>query len=761
MAEDESRRARCFFVGTEHLFLAIAGKGDIAVTQLLASHKTTPEKAVESVRRLIHRWEPGDSWSGLLRHTQRLKKISQKATYLAERKAGQLPDASHFLTALLAERTCHTTRAILSSGKPKAPPAPLEQTEDHNTPRMEIHFDEANSENHQDQGNYGRRTALQEFGRDITQLAEEGKLVPLIGRETEMRMLMRTLTRQSKPNPIIIGEPGTGKTALIEGLAQQILTGEVPKLLKDVRIVELSLTSLVAGTQYRGEFEKRVEAILAEVAQQPELVLFLDEFHLAVGAGAAGGGMDVANILKPALARGELRFIAATTLREYRKYIEPDSALSRRFQTIILNEPDTATTIDIVRGIKSRLEEHHGVSIDEQAILAAVQFSGRYESGRQQPDKSIDLLDDACTRVTLQSVNPLEESDDDIDDNIGNEDSTVTVEHIARAVADRTGIRVGSLTTDEFDQLATLEDRISSEILGQTEAVKSVVDTLRQMRLSLHDDKRPQSVFLFAGSTGIGKTALAEILAKEYFGLSESLIRIDLSEYMDAHNVSRLIGAPPGFVGHDEQGQLTKALRTRPFSLVLLDEIEKAHPQVCDIFLQVFGSGRLTDGRGEVIDCQQAMFVMTTNLGAESYDDDAGFGFRPDVVSSEESKSRRNKGVMDACRKHFRAEFLNRIDRIVCFNAISEEILHSILKRLIDETIVGLKNRNVSLEVSKDVIDAIVHEAGTKQGVPPLKRFLRERILNRIAELMVVKPLGGILEVKAIVQDDQVKIIAK
>lgn len=762
LAEDESRRARCFFVGTEHLFLALARKGGADIEECLAAHRTTLAKAVRRVHKLVHHWDPGEDWSGLLQHTPRLKSIARQATFQAERQSGKSPEAIHFLTALLEDGHSHTTRTILAADKPLPKIKPenslprqdqsVENGGDEKSSDMDLTFSPAGTEGDRTSGRANSRggySNLERYGRDVTQLAEVGNLPTLIGRDNELKMLMRTLTRQSKPNPIIIGEPGTGKTALVEGLAQAIRAGLVPEMLRQVRIVELSLTSIVAGTQYRGEFENRIEEILAEVTQSPEIILFLDEFHLAVGAGAAGGGMDVANVIKPALARGGIRLIAATTLREYRKSIEPDSALSRRFQPILLNEPDSTMTLQIIRGIKSRLEEHHSVSIEDEAVEATVEFSNRYESDRQQPDKSIDLLDDACTRATFHTVQP-----DVPQDTVGD---VVTVEHVARAVSDRTGIPIGSLTGDEFERLANLERQLSREIQGQSQAVKSVVDTLRQLRLSLQDNGRPGAVFLFAGSTGIGKTALAELVAHEYFGLPDSLIRIDLSEYMEPHNLSRLIGAPPGYVGHDEQGQLTRALRTRPHSLVLLDEIEKADPLVLDVFLQVFGSGRLTDGRGEVIDCRQAMFVMTTNLGADSYHANGQFGFAG-AVTNETSAKRRNEAVQDACQKHFRTEFLNRVDRVICFNPLTDTVLRDILRQLAEKLVSDLSLRNVSLEIAPEVHDHIIQIAGTSLGVPPLKRLLHEQVVSQIAKLIVNNSVGKNLNVKAFVGNGRIQV---
>jgi ATP-dependent Clp protease ATP-binding subunit ClpC len=725
-AEDECRRARCFFVGTEHLFLAIVKQGGSQVSRMLAGRGTNLEDAVVRVRRLLHHWEPDENWSGLLQHTQRLRRVAQRAIVLAERESGKLPEAYHYLAALLEDPAGHTARAILGLTPPKrkAQPTQTQQVEEEDSGGLDMTF-ESESGEVQTSSSGTRKSILEFFGRNLTQLAQDGELSPNIGRERELQLLVRTLTRQTKPNPLVIGEPGTGKTALVEGLAQHIVQGNVPPSLKDAKIIELSLASVVAGTQYRGEFEKRLELIIDELSERKDVILFLDEFHLAVGAGAASGSMDAANVLKPALARGEFRCIAATTLREYRKHVEPDAALSRRFQTIVLDQPDREATLAILGGIKERFERHHGLVISDEAIRRAVDLSDRYDPDRNQPDKAIDLLDDACTRVTMLSVS----------ESSGEEGTelTVTGEHVAIAISDRTGIPLARLTDSEFDRLANLEKILSGVVKGQPEAVQTITNALREIRLGLRDENRPNGVFLFTGPTGVGKTALAECLAKEYFGLDEALIRVDLSEYTEPHNISRLIGAPPGYVGHDEQGQLTRSLRTRPHSLVLLDEFEKAHPQVFDIFLQVFGSGRLTDGRGEVVDCRQAMFVMTSNAGAEAYGESHELGFH----SGDRGPRARIEAVHEACRKHFRPELLNRIDRIVCFNPMTPKVMREILGGLIVGLQKNLSSHDVTLDVSDEAREALVKKAGTDFGVPPLQRLLRERVLNRVTQLMV------------------------
>lgn len=731
LAEDESRRARSFFVGTEHLFLAIVRQGGQEVSKLLTRHGTPVKRAEDRVRSLLNHWQPDENWSGLLQPTHRVRRISQRATVLAELSGAEHPAAWHYLAALLEDDMGHTARAILGrtpAAKPRSKSEPAEAADQ--AGGMQMTF-ETERDDIPGAAKPSRKSILEHFGRDLTQLARDGLLSPNVGRQHELELLMRTLTRQTKPNPLVIGEPGTGKSALVEGLAQLIVRGDVVPSLKDAKIIELPLSSVVAGTQYRGEFEKRLELIVEELKQRADVILFLDEFHLAVGAGAGAGGMDAANILKPALARGDFRCIAATTLREYRKHVEPDAALSRRFQTIVLEQPDRDATLLILQGIKQRFEKHHGVEITDAAIRSAIELSDRFEPDRNQPDKAIDLLDDACTRASQPVPAPPSSA---TDSTAGAEAvSVITRDHVAKAISDRTGIPLSRLTSSDIDRLANLESVLTKTIKGQSEAVEAVTNSLREIRLGLRDGNRPNGVFLFTGPSGVGKTALAECLAREYFGISEAMIRIDLSEYMQPHAVSRLIGAPPGYVGHDEQGQLTRAVRTRPHSLVLLDEIEKAHPQVLDIFLQVFGSGRLTDGRGDVVDFRQAMFVMTSNIGAEAYGDSQEIGFR----SGSQDRQQRNEAVQEACTKQFRPEFLNRIDRIVCFNPLTSTVLREILDGLIETLLGNLRTHDVTLRLSAEVRNALVRKAGRNLGVPPLQRLLRDEVMNRVTQWMV------------------------
>lgn len=741
LAEDESRKAKTYFVGTEHLFLAIANQRSPDVGDILSRKGVMLANAVAEVRKLIRQWRPDENWSGLLSLTPRVKDIDRKATILASKDGSGEPVAKHYLLVMLQNRICHTVRAILG------PPVDESNVETMDSGSMSIEL-EAPGQSSRGRG----RSALEFFGRNLTELAREGKLNKLSGRQQELELMLRTLTRQVKPNPLIVGEAGTGKTALVEGLAQAIVDGNVPPLLKDTVLIEISVSSLVAGTKYRGEFEERLEELLAESAKRPEVIIFLDEFHLAVGAGAAGsGGMDAANVLKPALARGELRCVAATTLNEYRKWIEPDDALTRRFHKITLNEPGDQETKEILRSMSERLEEHHQVRIQAAAIDAAVELSGRYLTDKNQPDRSIDVLDDACTRVDRNGTDSPEVTTSEV--NL----PEVTVQQIALSISDRTGIPVSSISVSDREKLSSLEGVLSRTIKGQEEAIKVLSDALREVKLGLREENRPMGTFLFTGPSGVGKTALAECLAHEFFGLKEQLVRIDMTEYTEPHSVSRLIGAPPGYVGHDEQGQLTRALRARPHSLVLLDEVEKGHPQIMDVFLQTFGSGRLTDGRGDFVDCRHAMFVMTSNLGFESGGNDYKLGL-PSAVSETDKRSEQVEDAMEACRAFFRPEFLNRIDKIVVFQSLSMGALHEILLDHLEEITSGLQRRAVSLKVSEEVREWLIKKSGSNGGVPALKRLVREQILNKVTECMVSHPAANELAIDVVCRDNKILV---
>ncbi|WP_214316663.1 ATP-dependent Clp protease ATP-binding subunit [Nonomuraea sediminis] len=630
--------------------------------------------------------------------------------------------------------------------------------------------------------------ALDEYGRDITEQARQGKIDPVVGREDEIEQAIEVLSRRTKNNPVLIGEPGVGKTAIVEGIAQRIVNGEVPDTLKDRRVIALDLTGMVAGSKYRGEFEERIKKVIDEVvAHSEETIVFIDEVHTLVGAGSAEGGMDAANILKPALARGELHVIAATTIDEYRKNIEKDAALERRFQPILIAEPTVDQTIEILTGLRDAYEAHHQVRITDEALDAAANLSDRYISDRFLPDKAIDLMDQAMARVRLRSRTPgaevreLEErlealrrdkdqavSDDDFDrakeitaeiDKLrpeleaarhGHEEvPLVMVEDIAEVVSRRTGIPVTQLTEQERDRLMRLEQQLHERVIGQDEAVTAIAEAVRRARAGLADPNRPVGSFLFLGPTGVGKTELARALAATLFGGEDHMIRIDMSEFQERHTVSRMIGAPPGYVGYEEAGQLTEAVRRRPYSVVLLDEIEKAHPDVMNILLQMLDDGRLTDGQGRTVDFTHTIVIMTSNIGAQMILDAKG--------DTPELRDR----LMDLLRHSLRPELLNRIDETIIFKRLEREQLRQIVDLLLDKTRQRLRGQGISLEVTDAAKDWLAERGYQPEfGARPLRRTVQRELDNRLSTMVLTGEVdkGGTVEVD--VSDDQLVLRA-
>jgi ATP-dependent Clp protease ATP-binding subunit ClpC len=618
---------------------------------------------------------------------------------------------------------------------------------------------------------------LDKFSRDLTALARQGKLDPVIGRTKEIETMIEILARRKKNNPVLIGEPGVGKTAIVEGLAQRIVKGEVPEVLRDKRLVELNINALVAGTKYRGELEERVKQLLDEIiVHQDELILFIDELHTIVGAGQAEGGLDLANVFKPALARGELHLIGATTLNEYQKYIEKDAALERRFQPVFISEPTVEQTIEILRGLRDRFEAHHKVKITDEAIVAAAELSDRYIRGRYLPDKAIDLIDQAAARVRILATSrpaELQELEEEIqrlkreldyatsrkqfdrakqlEDELQKKHKTleeleerwkriastetpeVRAEHVAEIVSSLTGIPIKELTEEERERLLKLEEKLHERVVGQDEAVKAVAEAIRLARAGLKEGHRPIATFLFLGPTGVGKTELAKALAWAVFGDEDAMVRLDMSEYMERHTVARLIGAPPGYVGYEEGGQLTERVRRRPYSVILLDEIEKAHPDVHNILLQVFDDGRLTDGKGRVVDFTNTIIIMTSNIGSDLIQQNL---HAPEHLrlSYEELKER----LMDVLRKHFRPELLNRIDEIIVFHALTPEEIHDIVKLQLERVRRTARAQGIELEFDDSLIDHLAEEGYQPEfGARELKRVIRSEVETKLASAML------------------------
>ena len=645
---------------------------------------------------------------------------------------------------------------------------------------------------------------MHQFGQDLTKKAEEGKLDPVIGRKQEIERVIEILSRRTKNNPCLIGEPGVGKTAAVEGLAQKIAAGDVPEILKDKRVVTLDISGMVAGSKYRGDFEERIKKALNEVKKAGDVILFIDEIHTIVGAGAAEGAIDAANILKPLLARGEIQLVGATTLNEYRKFIEKDAALERRFSPVTVNEPSEKDTIQILKGIRDKYEAHHNVKITDEAIEAAVKLSIRYVNDRFLPDKAIDLIDEASSRARLKTYtepDSLKELQEEIEktknekeeavlnqkfekaaelrdtekalrDKFEKEQSkwkskntksivTITEENIAEVIANWTGIPAKKITEDENEKLKNLEKELHKRVIGQNEAVEAVSKAIRRGRVGLKDPNRPIGSFLFLGPTGVGKTELAKALAEALFGNENSMIRVDMSEFMEPHSVAKLIGAPPGYVGYDEGGQLTEKIRRRPYSVILFDEVEKAHPDVMNMLLQILEDGRLTDAQGRTVNFKNTVIIMTSNVGAKLITDKNKLGFAGG--NAEENKNQEyetiKKEVMGELKKQFRPELINRIDDIIVFHKLEDEDI----KKIIDIMLVQVQNRlsaqNIKIDIDQSVKDLIAKKGvDSNYGARPLRRAIQNMLEDKIAEAIldgVIKPKK---KAKAVVKDDKIVI---
>src|SRR2546422_10179878 len=628
----------------------------------------------------------------------------------------------------------------------------------------------------------GTYQALEKFGRDLTAAAEEGKLDPVIGRDEEIRRVIQVLSRRTKNNPVLIGEPGVGKTAIPEGLAQRIVRGDVPEVLRNKRVVQLDLAALVAGTKYRGEFEERMKKVMDEIRKaQNEVVLFVDELHTLVGAGAAEGAIDASNILKPALARGELQCIGATTLDEYRKYVERDAALERRFQPILVSEPSVEQTIEILKGLRERYESHHGVTISDEALVAAATLAEKYIADRFLPDKAIDLMDEASSKIRLQAsflpqevrqaVEKAERVRREKEEAIKNQDfekaaqlrdkervlrqkleelesswkrekgrdiSTVTGEDIADVVSSWTGIPVTRLVEEETQRLLKMEESIHERIVGQEEAVSAVAKAVRRARTGLKDPRRPVGSFIFLGPSGVGKTELARALAEFLFGDENALIRIDMSEYSERHTISRLVGSPPGYVGYEEGGQLTEAVRRRPFSIVLFDEIEKAHPEIFNVLLQILDDGRLTDAQGRAVDFKNAVIIMTSNVGAPLLEKEVAIGFKPtrdELTAMDSAYARMKEHITEELRRTFRPEFLNRIDEVIIFRPLTGDQIKAIADILIARVQRELRGQNMQLELTEAAKDLLAKEGFDPTfGARPLRRTIQRLIEDQLSD---------------------------
>jgi ATP-dependent Clp protease ATP-binding subunit ClpC len=790
LGQEEATKMQSGHVGTEHLLLGLVRENEGVAAQVLQKMGIALDKVRGEVESQAHP-EGGPPTGGEPKLTPKAKRVLELAADEARRMRHNYIGTEHLLLALLREKEGLAAIVLRKLGlnlekarqqvmEYLGPDAP--QGEKAGTPSSG-----AGSSSEKSRTGRSQTPALDQFGRDINQLAVEGKLDPVIGRQAQIERTIQILCRRTKNNPVLVGEPGVGKTAIVEGLAQRIIAHDVPEPLIDKRIIALDLATVVAGTKYRGEFEERMKRIMQEIkASNGKIIIFIDELHTIIGAGAAEGAIDASNMLKPALARGEMRCIGATTLDEYRKYIEKSGALERRFQMVLVPEPSVEDAVEIMKGLRPRYEEFHGVKITDEAITEAVDLSQRYISARQLPDKAIDLIDEAGSRVKLQIALPpkklreLQKQFDEINNEkeaaVNNDEyekaaelrdraneieeqlklaqdewqaerseddkqPIVTEEDIAGIVSEWTGVPVRRLTEEETQKLLRMEDELHKRVVGQDEAIKVVSKAVRRGRAGLKDPKRPTGVFMFVGPTGVGKTELARALAEFLFDDEKSLIRLDMSEYSEHFNVSRMVGSPPGYVGYDEGGQLTEQVRRRPYSVVLFDEIEKAHPEVFNTLLQIFDDGRLTDAQGRTVDFKNTVIIMTSNVGTASIND-RNVGFRDLGVEGRDDDfvyKEMTKRVMDSYNKMFRPEFRNRVDETIVFHHLNREQILQIVsfmsKRVQDE----LVRRELKLELLPAAQELLAKEGYDRQfGARPLRRAVQRLIEDPLAERVLL-----------------------
>jgi ATP-dependent Clp protease ATP-binding subunit ClpC len=774
LAQDEAQRFNHNYIGTEHLLLGLVREGEGVAARVLENMNVELAKVRTAVEFIIGRGDrPVVGEVGL---TPRAKRVIELAIDEARRLGHNYIGTEHLLLGLVREGEGIAAGVLESLG------VNLDKVR-HEVIRV---LSQSSSSGPTTETKRASKTpTVDQLGINLTDAVRAGKIDPVIGREKEIERVIQILSRRTKNNPALIGEPGVGKTAIAEGLAQRIVAGDVPETLMNKRVLTLDIGSLVAGTKYRGEFEERLKKIIEELRNTNDAVLFIDELHTLVGAGAAEGAIDAANILKPPLARGELQCIGATTLDEYRKYIERDAALERRFQPVMVEEPTLEQTVDILFGVRSRYEEHHKVKITDEAVRAAADLSIRYITDRHLPDKAIDLIDEAASRVRLRtgSLPPelreaqkeldrvtrekeaaINDQDYEVAANLRDAESTakenidtiraswqesqgtelvqVTEEDIAQVVAMWTGIPVTRIAQEESERLMHMEDALREKVIGQDEAIDTIAKAVRRARAGLKDPKRPIGSFIFLGPTGVGKTWLAKALAEFLFGSEDALIKIDMSEFMERHNVSRLVGAPPGYVGFDEGGQLTEAVRRKSYSVVLLDEIEKAHPEVFNILLQILEDGHLTDAKGRRVDFRNTVIIMTSNVGAKSLLKDTSLGFRPvaedRVMLEEQQYDRMKEKVLDQLKTQFRPEFLNRVDSVVVFRSLQIEQIRVIVDLLLERVRDQLKAQQIELEVTQEAKDHIIKLGyDIDYGARPLRRVIQNMVEDQLAEALL------------------------
>ena len=775
LANQEAQRFNHEYIGTEHVLLGLVKEGSGVAANVLKNLDVDLRRIRNEVEKIVQSG-PDMVTMGKLPQTPRAKKVIEYAMEEARNLNHNYVGTEHLLLGLLREQEGVAAQVLMNLG------LKLEDVREevlnllgHGVEASEG-GERATSSSTGGKSSKSKTPALDSFGRDLSELAQQGKLDPVIGRADEIERVTQILCRRQKNNPVLLGEAGVGKTAIVEGFAQLVVDGNVPELLRDRRIVVLDLAMMVAGTKYRGQFEERIKAVMNEVRRAKNTVLFIDELHTLVGAGGAEGAIDASNVLKPALSRGELQVIGATTLDEYRKYIEKDSALERRFQNVMVNPPTDAQTVEILKGLRERYETHHKVQITDDALQGAVELASRYITGRCLPDKAIDVIDEAGARIRLKSmVRPpdLKEIEEEAErlnqqkeEAVANQDfekaaalrdsadklkkkkeqltnewrekskeneGVVDEEVIAEVVAKMTGIPLTRLSSEDAVRLLQMEDEMHERVISQDEAIKQVSKAVRRSRSGLKDPKRPTGCFLFAGPTGVGKTLLAKTLAEFMFGDQEALIQIDMSEYMEKHNVSRLIGAPPGYVGFEEGGQLTEKIRRRPYAVVLMDEIEKAHPDVFNMMLQIMEEGHLTDSFGRMVDFKNVIMIMTTNAGAQAIAHGAGFGFGK--KSEEADYGNMKKEVMSVLERDFKPEFLGRLDEVVVFKKLAGEDLKLIIDIELAKVKERLGERGLGIELDDAAKEFIIKSGGDLDyGARPLRRAVEQAIEDPLSE---------------------------
>ena len=788
------------YIGTEHLLYGLAKEGSGVASKVLENQNVTPDNVMEKIEELIGRGE--SEITETTGFTPRTKRVIENAYREAKRLGSDFIGTEHLLIGIMREGDSIAVRIMMALN---LNPQKLyneivkiinEYGESENTSK----------ENKKVNTSFNSTPTLNQFGTDLTKVAREGKLDPVVGRKNEIERVIQILSRRNKNNPCLIGEPGVGKTAAVEGLAEKIVSGDVPEILKNKRVVTLDISSMVAGAKYRGDFEERIKKSLKETKKAGDVILFIDEIHTIVGAGAAEGAIDAANILKPLLARGEVQVIGATTLNEYRKYIEKDSALERRFQPVTINEPTIDESIKILQGLRDRYEAHHNVKITDESIEAAVKLSNRYINDRFLPDKAIDLIDEASSRVKLKTytepdtLKKLEEKIEKVQKEkeeaiqvqdfekaakLRDEERTkrdelekkrekwkeknikdvrnITAEDIAEVIGSWTGIPAKKISQDENEKLKNLEKTLHERVIGQSEAVTSVAKAIKRGRVGLKDPNRPIGSFMFLGPTGVGKTELSKALAETLFGDEDSIIRVDMSEYMESHSTSKMIGSPPGYVGFDEGGGLTEKVRRKPYSVILFDEIEKAHPDVMNMLLQILEDGRLTDSHGRTVNFKNSVIIMTSNVGAKLITEKKALGFTS--ASEDDSKKEYEnikKDVMGELKRSFKPEFLNRIDEIIVFHKLNTEEISAITDIMLKKVIERLEEQNIKIKIDEKAKDIIIKKGtDATYGARPLRRAIQTILEDKLAEEILDGKLKAGDTGTVTAQDDQIIVKVK